>query len=434
MSASISLARREIQIALVLIATALFSIVLESYLLPSLPDTDFVAFYSAGLIVRQGHSSKLYDVQEQTRVEVDLRKKARFMIYAYPPIDAVLFVPLTILTYGKAFLIWGAINVLLWLSFQHLLRPFALAPQSLPRYLVLCSFFFPLWTTLFQGQTALILLVLYSSTFVSLKRDQDFMAGVFLGLGCFKFHLVLPFALICLLRGKWKLMRGFALAGSLLVLLSAVVAGPRGVLAYVNLLMNLAKLPLIPQSQSWGGFEYLRSTPTLKGFFGVLLSGRVAPHWISVLVTAVSAFLILFTAWRWRKEDRRGSSGSLNVMFAAAILVTLLTSLHLYVYDLTLMLLAVLLVVGSPEWSMKSRWRVALNVTIVILYIFPLYLWLLQREAMYLLTPVIAAFAVSSLGLAGKMALQELSGEPRNRDTNAVPGVALTPSKYLAGN
>jgi len=407
---------REVQVFIGLIAGILFC--LSAFSGPS--KSVFSAFYSAGSILRQGNASKLYEVQEQARVEraeLDVTKQTNFLVYVYPPAYTLLFVPLALLPYPTAYLIWGAMNVLLWVSFQHLLRPYASVPRQPLRYLLLCSAFLPLWVVLVRGQTTLLLLVTYSLVFVSLKRNQDIKAGVFLGLGLLKFQLVLPFALICLLRGKWKLIAGFASAGSVLGALSALVVGPRGVLAYGRLLINLVK---DPSNQSWGNFNVVWNMPTLKGLFGTLLTGRVASHWIDALVGIISAFLIMFTVWKWRREDQRSGGGSLNLMFAAALVVTLVTGTHLYVYDLTLMILAVLLVIGSPQWQVKSRWRLALTVAIAILYAAPLYVLLGPRHALYLLMPVLVAFAGVAIGLASRSAFV-----PGQAEAEPNAGVAL---------
>ena len=142
--------------------------------------------------------------------------------------------------------------------------------------------------------------------------------------------------------------------------------------------------------------------PTIKGFFTVLLGGRLAHVDISLLVVAVSACLILFTAWRWRQENNAPDGNSLGLMFAAALAVSEVTAPHLYLHDLTLMLLAVLLIIGSPQWSQKSSQRVVLTAIIVILYAPPAYLFLLKWQAVDLLAAVLVAFALAAISLARK--------------------------------
>src|SRR5260370_38969975 len=106
-------------------------------------------------------------------------------------------------------------------------------------------------------------------------------------------------------------------------------------------------------------------------------------------------------AWRWRQEDRNPASDSLGVMFAAALAVSILVAPHMYAYDLTLMLLAILLIIGSPQWSEKSGQRTVLTVIILILYC-PAYTLLLHWRAMYLLAPVLAVFALAAIILANR--------------------------------
>jgi predicted branched-subunit amino acid permease len=92
-------------------------------------------------------------------------------------------------------------------------------------------------------------------------------------------------------------------------------------------------------------------------------------------------------------------------MFAGALAVSQVTAPHLYDYDLTLMLLAVLLVIGSSQWSEESRQRVVLLAVIVILYTPPVYILLLRWQAMYILAPVLVVFALAAISLARKAEL-----------------------------
>ena len=135
---------------------------------------------------------------EQERIERELLNRGNLLINPHPPFDALVFAALARLPYVKAHVLWGAINVLFWLCFQQLLRRYTPIPRNPLRYFFLCLMFLPLWATLVQGQTTVLLLLLFSITFICLRRGQDFSAGVFLGLGLFRFHTVLPFALILL--------------------------------------------------------------------------------------------------------------------------------------------------------------------------------------------------------------------------------------------
>jgi hypothetical protein len=92
-------------------------------------------------------------------------------------------------------------------------------------------------------------------------------------------------------------------------------------------------------------------------------------------------------------------------MFAAALTVSLVAAPHLYTHDLTLMLLAVLLVIGSSQWPEESGQRVVLIAIMVILYCPVVYVLLLRWQAMYILAPVLVVFALAAISLARKAEL-----------------------------
>jgi len=393
--------RSDIQIALGLTAALLFFFVLLSAVFMDPRGFDFACFYSGGLIIREGNASRLYDLGEQARIERQRLNRHNFLIDNHPPFEALLFAELARLSYVKAYVLWGAINVLLWMFSQYLLWRHTPISRHSHFCFLLCFLFFPFWFALIIGHTTVLLLFLFTLIFVSLQRGQDFRAGVFLGLGLFKFPIVLPFALICLLRSRWKLMAGFAAAASLLGVLSFIAVGPTAVRSYVNLLIDIIYNPNKPAYISMRAWKQM---PTLRGFFAAFLTGRLVPLQIGVLV-AVTAALISFMAWRWRQQDRRPGGNSLALMFAAALTVSVVTAPHLYIYDLTLMLLPMLLVIGSSQWSEESVQRRVLIAVMVILYIPPVYLLLLRWHAMYLLAPALAAFALAAISLAGKTEL-----------------------------
>jgi hypothetical protein len=154
-----------------------------------------------------------------------------------------------------------------------------------------------------------------------------------------------------------------------------------------------------PDNPAYGGIRAWEM-PTVSGFFAMLLTGRLPAIYISVLAAAASASVVLFAAWRWRQEDRARGGNSIGLMFAAALAVSQVTAPHLYTHDLTLMLLAVLLVIGSSQWSQESGQRLVLTTTMVILYIPPVYFLLLRWQAMYILALVLVAFALAAISLA----------------------------------
>ena len=390
--------RREVLLALGATVFILVAILLYCAVFGDPQNFDFAGCYAPGLISRHDGAAKIYDLQKQIQVQQNTLGRTEFLLYAYPPFHVMLFEPLARLSYAQAYVIWGFVNVALWMFFAYLMRPHASIPRDPLQYFMLCFLFMPAWANLVLGQNSLILLVLYTLTFICLKRRQDYLAGIFLGLGLLKYHLVLPFALICLLRGKWRMMAGFVLTGSVLAALSFATVGSAGVLSYVHLLVDIAKNPASPVYESFSARHIM---PTVRGLVAALLGPGVSSGWINALAALVSIGLVLFTAWRWRREERRVDSDSMGLMFAAALTVSLLVTPHLYTYDLVLMLPVMLLMFNSPRWRNDAAWRRVLTVAAVILYA-PLYPLLFLHGASYLLVPVLLVFALSGPGPAAQ--------------------------------
>jgi hypothetical protein len=389
--------RRQVLLAVALTAPLLLGVVHICARTAGSVGCDFTAMYTSALTVRTGHGRERYDLEKQAALQQELFHRTGLMVDIHPPFEALLLAPLTRLSFARAYEVWGAINVALWMLFAYLIRPYVLAPKNTLPHIPLAFLFYPAWLAMFQGQTTFLVLVTYTLTFLCLKRGRDFWAGAFLGLGLFRFAVILPFALICLLRAKWKVMAGFALAALLLGAVSIMTVGFAGVLAYVHLLFDIAR-----HSRNPALAAALRSwiMPTVRGFLDSVLAGYFSSGWINVIVALLSVFLLLFTARQWRRADRSGSGAEQNLMFAAALAVSLLTSLHLYTYDLTLMLPAILLVVGSTQWAERAGWRVIWIACLTIMY-FPLVHPLLTKwHMLYALAPVLATFALATLLVA----------------------------------
>src|SRR5208282_580502 len=122
-----------------------------------------------------------------------------------------------------------------------ILRPHLSAFRSQP--LVLWDLFglafFPVFAALLQGQDILPLLLVFALAYSAMRKNASFAAGCWLGLGLFRFPLVLPFVLIVARRKPWRLMAGFTLAGALMAVASAAVVGWKQTLLYPAYVMRV---------------------------------------------------------------------------------------------------------------------------------------------------------------------------------------------------
>jgi hypothetical protein len=311
------------------------------------------------------------------------------------------------LPFRGAYLIWGIVNTAIWLVLSYVLRPHAPVPKDVVGYFALWLLFAPLGVALFQGQTSLVLLLVYTATFLSLKHGHDLKAGWWLGFGLFKFQFVVPFALIFLFRRRWKFLAGFLLSATLLGVLSLIAVGWQGILSYVDLILKISRKPA---SVSYGSAVDM---PTLHGFMYAVLGNTLSVGALTLVVAVISVFMILLTAWSWVRADRRNPNSAFDLMFSAALAVSLTTGLHMFTHDFSPLMLAMLLAARHFPGQGRPALRLVLATVLVLLWMPPIYFALVAWHGLYLMSPILLVFTVSMLYLAQGTASGILTGGPR---------------------
>lgn len=270
---------------IVLAGVIVIEVVMALVLLPGtdharIQRTDFLNFYAAATIVRQGHGTTLY-----TRATQDLALQAILggpvaEYYLHPAFEAAALVPLTHLKIEHAFVVWTLINSALVGLLPLLLAGYI--PFILRRpYLGWLGFAFPpVLVGLALGQDSILVMFVISAAYLLLTRRRDFLAGLLLAPGMIKFQYVLILMLLLLVARKFRLIAGFALGCVTLALVCVLVTGPAGVLQYVRFLHSFelhhgyggAGLgPMLMALPAW--FEALgwTSQPHLFGAIGSLV-------------------------------------------------------------------------------------------------------------------------------------------------------------------
>ncbi len=363
---------------------------------PQTEQTDFSMTYVGARIVYSGQRARLYDLQEQVALRRSTFTRPSPLLFEHPPFEALILSPLAALPYRTAYLIWALVNAAIWLSLPFLLRPYASAPRETIGYLALWLLFVPLGAALFQGQSSLVLLLLYTLCFIQLKRGHALAAGVYLGLGLFKFQFVLPFALIFLLRRQWRFLAGFSLSAAFLGVLSLVAVGWRGVLSYVRFLAMVAG---DPHNASYGNAIGMA---TVQGFFNAVFSRYLSVGVIDVLVAATSLGLIACTASKWQRVARRAERPEAqDLMFAGAVAVSLATGFHMFTHDFSPLALSLFLVAAHFPPRQQRALRYLMGTVLALFWIPFFFFALLARHSAYLIFPLLAVFAFGAFRLAG---------------------------------
>jgi glycosyl transferase family 87 len=360
---------------------------------------DFSGSYTAGLLLRDGHGSRLYDDHLQESVQrsfspLAVQKRRTILPYLHLPYEALLYAPLAHFSYLTAYAIWLAVNLALLCAIPFLLRSRLERLGTAPVYLWLlaCFAFFPIFIALIQGQDSILLLFLYCLAWRSLERGSEFASGSWLALGLYKYHLVVPFVLP--LWRRRKLIGGFLSVAAILGLVSLAITGWSSLRGYPRYL--------------WGTEHDLRygfnTLPGLIANLRGLISGLVpAAHpeietGLLVLLSAMVLWMMMYAADKTSSADSEGR----RALFALGLVGAVQLSYHLYVHDLSLLFLAIVLVLEIllsdppiPNWT-----RTMLYACIALMSCSPLYLILTLRYGeLRLMTIVLLAFFVGLLSL-----------------------------------
>jgi len=233
--------------------------------------------------------------------------------------------------------------------------------------------FFPIFANFHQGQDAILLLLIVTLGVRALNRNAEFIAGCWIGLGLFKYHLILPLILIVAFWKSRKFLLGVMSTAALTALLSIALVGWQGTWQYPHYVWGVISQP------GFGRIPF-RQLPNLLGLLAGWPYLETIGRPLHLLVLGCSAGLLILIA-RLRGSFDRGGPRKLGL--AAAIAAALLVGYSTNTYDLSLLVLSLALV-AEYCWldlgSQPSR-QLRLIVPVIPLLISPLWFFLWMRWA-----------------------------------------------------
>jgi len=309
---------------------------------------DFFNFYAAAKLYVMNGGSAVYDIAQQRQVELQITgaDPSRFIVlpYFHPPYYTLLIAPLAYLDYRHAYYVMAAVNVVLVIALIAILVKSSLRVHG-RGWLVASAMiggFFPLFVTVLQGQSDLVVLVPLAGAYASWARGRYAMAGALSALALAKPQLLLLIPILFIARRAWRALAAFA--GVLLALgvISVIGFGFGPVMAYVGVVGSWAVTGHIPS-----GGRLIYTDPavySLRALFELIPGGG------PVLAPVILLFLLMLAALSlsWRPDRPR-------LDFALAIAVSLVLSPHQNVHDLALLVipgfaLADLALAGQLRW------------------------------------------------------------------------------------
>jgi hypothetical protein len=313
----------------------------------NLKGPDFFSFYSgARLFVTRGGSA-VYDLvlQREVQIQVTSQPPDRFIVlpYFHPPFYTLLIAPLGYLTYRQAYIAMAIFNVILAVALIVLLVRSSLSIHGRAAVVAvaLIAGFFPLFVTILQGQSDLVVLVPLAAAYVAWARGRLGWAGIFTALALSKPQLLLLLPVLFLARRAWRALAGFAVV---LLALGAISVAGLGFGPVVDYLKALGAWAIGGSLPTNGQLAYTDpAVYSLKNILQALPGGSTTALVILLFLLALAALSL-----SWRPDKPR-------LDFALAIAASLVLSPHQNVHDLALLVipgfaLADLALAGELRW------------------------------------------------------------------------------------
>jgi hypothetical protein len=260
--------------------------------------------------------------------------------------------------------------------------------NAYPYLLILIATFFPVLVALVQGQNSLMLLFVLTLTFCFFESGQDFRAGFTLGLGMFKFILVIPMAFWMIIDKRWKSLAGFFVGCVVLFFIALWLVGFSGIESYILLVAGFGKnTPEQPGTQS--------IMPNLRGLI-YAFGGRIAPESVLTILTLLASVALLF--WIDSRLKRYINAA---LLYSIQLLLAAMISYHFYPHDGAVLLFPMLILLGHAlEGSTERRSKIAILLCCACAYLGPFV------AGMYVGMPVIGLSSLALLVIARREALK----------------------------
>jgi hypothetical protein len=296
-----------------------------------LKGSDFLQFYVAGALAREGRAEDLYDyaahvAEGQRRVP---ESKGTTYLPVYGPQVAVFFAPLARLPYGTALAVWLVASALLYAAC--VAAVWRTCPRLRPHAATVALLAVanpPLFSLIGCGQSSALALAAVSVSWLALRAGHRLAAGFALGCLAYKPQLALGAGLVLLAAGETRIVAGAALAGLIQLAGALLALGAAPVRDYAGVALQLGELaPTL-------GFK-LHQMHSLRAFFELLVPGPGAP--VAWAVGSASALALAHRIWR--------SGLPLAERFSGLLVAGALVNPHQYMYDLVIL---------TPAWLLLA--------------------------------------------------------------------------------
>jgi hypothetical protein len=315
--------------------------------------TDFLHFYTLGLLARAHRGIDLYNMPEQTRLLAEHVPAAAGTVYLplYGPQVSIFFAPFAAFSYSAALIAWllcsatlyAACVYAVWKTCPNLL-PYGMAvfwiAAANPAFFNLIA-----W-----GQTSGLALMCFTAAYLFLRQERLFAAGLALGCLMFKPQLGLVVAIVFCLAGVWRLVAGAFVTSAAQLVLAWMYYGTAVMRDYAFHIFHVGGVLHLLEPR-------IEQTHCLRTFWQMIIPSPAVAGTLYALCTVVVIWLA-FRTWR--------STLPLSLRYSAILVATVLVSPHLTVYDLVILAPATLLI---SDWVLSLCWTPPSEQFVVLLYL-----------------------------------------------------------------
>ena len=379
---------------------------------PKAVGLDFIAFYTAGTFVRDGHADRMYDLNAVRTFQHDLAARYGVDIgqacgpWWNPPFYALVFVPLARLDYLPALAIWLAVNLAcaataIWLMTRMLPRETGWRSWALVPLLVVLST--PFIHALSHAQNTCVSLLLLTGAVMLWRSERALLAGLVGGLLFYKPQLATIVAVVMVFDLGWRAAAGFTITGVSFLAIT-LFALPATLGEFIHRVPQNLDLVQTHTVYLW------ERHATFKAFWRLLLQGRSAgATTFTVQAFTIASIGAIATALAWAAFQMRmrfrtsGQNPAIaETIFRDRLVAAAIVSSPLLVpfyFDYDQLLLSIAAVLFAAE-LMTRRGEHLSRVDRWLLVLWPLYyVWLMlnpdvaEHTRLSLTVPLLACIA-----------------------------------------
>jgi len=278
---------------------------------------DFVQFWAAAVLAREGRPAAPYDVESfhafENRV---IGRDVPNIVWRYPPSLLVLVFPLSFMPYSAAFIVWTLLGLGLFALAVRRLTTHPLAPW-------LALAFPATYLNAAYGQNGL-----FTASFIigglALLETSPLAAGMILGLVTFKPHLAVLVPLALLVGRRFHALAGFAASSAVLMVTSVAAFGTEPWRAFFELATTGQELVFLCDTN-------FHAMVTVWASVYMATSERFAAGAAQAVVSVVVVTATL-AAWYGNSPTR--------LRFGFLAIACLLATPYAFVYDLAIVTVA----------------------------------------------------------------------------------------------